>query len=92
MKLALVEIAPELAAEAFAVLRDSGALVLGSQDAAPNLRIVVSHELLPPECEPDPRRSTPVVLMTVKAEPDRALRLVGFALNPWAAAPKRRAR
>ena len=78
---------------AFAVLRESGALVLGSQDAQPNLRIVVSHELLPPECELDPRRPTPVVLMTVKADPDRALRLTGFTLNPWAApAPKRRQR
>ena len=92
MKLALVEIAPELAAEAFTVLRDASALILGSQDAAPNLRIVVSHELLPPECETDPRRPTPVVLMHVKADDDRRLRLAGFTLNPWAAAPKRRPR
>lgn len=78
------------------MLRDAGALVLGSQDSAPALRIVISHEALPAECEPDPRRPTPVVLMNVKAEDDgagaRRYRLVGFTINPWAAPSKRRAR
>lgn len=92
MKLAILEIAPELAAEAFAVLRDAGALVLGSQDSAPVLRIVVSHDQLPAECAPGRGRPTRVVMMTVKSDEDRRLKLVGFQLNPWAAAPKRRAR
>ena len=88
MKLALLEIAPELAEEAFAILRDAGALILGSVEAAPVLRVVVSHELLPPECEPDAKRPTPVVLMNVKPHGDpaeRRYRLEGFHLNPWAA-------
>ncbi len=92
MKIALLEIAPELAAEAFAVLRDAGAVVLGSQDAAPNLRIVVSHDGLPPECEPKAGRPTPVALMDVRADDTAKLRLAGFRLNPYAAQPKPRRR
>jgi len=94
MKIGILEIAPELAVEAFQVLRDSGALVLGSTESGPALRVVVSHELLPPECAPDPRKPTPIVMMSVRSSDEEGRhRLTGFSLNPWAApAVKRRAR
>ena len=100
MKIALVEIAPELAAEAFAVLREAGALVLGSLDAQPHLRVVISHADLPVECGPGRgasyRRDLPPhpVLMHVKADEAGKLRLAGFQINPYVAtaAKPRRAR
>jgi len=93
MKHAILEIAPELAPEAFALLRDSGAVILGTTESSPVLRVVVSHELLPPECEPGPRWLIPVVMMIVKSEPGEAgqrHRLAEFKLNPWAAPDRRR--
>ncbi len=93
MKLAILEFPPELAAEAFTVLRDAGADILGSLDAQPNLRIVLSHPDLPADCAHDDAKPIPVVRMTVAdtGTPGR-LKLVGFTLNPWAARRPRRAR
>ena len=92
MKMALLDIAPELAAEAFAVLRDAGAIVLGSIDAQPNLRVVVSHPDLPADCEADGKHPSPVVMMTVVVDSERRHKLDGFQINPWAAPLVRRAR
>lgn len=93
MKLGVLDIAPELAAEAFGVLRDCGAVVLGSLEAQPNLRIVVSHPELPADCERDDKKPIPVVRMIVKtADEGRRLQLLNFQLDPWAAPVSRRAR
>ena len=93
MKLAILEFPPELAAEAFAVLRDAGADVLGSLDAQPNLRIVLTHPDLPADCAQDDTKPIPVVRMQVAAtETPGRLKLAAFTVNPWAAPHPRRAR
>jgi hypothetical protein len=88
MKVGVLEIAPELAAEAFAMLRDEGAVVLGTLDASPALRIVLTHPALPDECERAAGEPPVPVRLAVRVDEAKRVRLDRFYIDPWSARRK----
>jgi hypothetical protein len=94
MKIAVLEIAPEVAVETLTALRDSGTIILGSEPSSPALRLVISDERLPVECEHDPKKPVPVVRVHIAVEQNadrRAFRTDKFSLDVWASPASPRA-